>query len=713
MVVLFLQPKDFVLHLFALLILSLWAVEWALGGYRPQVDLSSFTAIRIWLGTNPRNWALVGAVGFGTAVVISTVVSPLPAVSLWGRDFVHLGYELYSVLSLLVIFFAISLRTGSADQVRRILWVVAGAGAVTGLYGISQRFGWDPIGDGENESRVLSSFGNPIFFGSYLVMSTVITLGLALDEARKNDRWWLPVIALLVGIQLTAMWFTGSRGPWVGLVSGFIAFGALGALSLDRTQLVKAGSVLVSGLLLAAVLVNVAGDSDDGTGRGLGSIVSGVSPAAGGLGARADIWEGSFRLLDSWETQQSESAFQSSLRPLFGLGPEMFFYSYPLVANPQSGVIVPSHAHSLPLQLIYSYGFVGLATFVVLTVSTLIVGISVIRQRRAGLTGGGDWLAIVMLAVMASLIGRSVEQAVGVARVGDLVPFWALLGVALAVYGMSRDTNTAVRPLRSGALHFFPVAGVSILAIVALGVFFVRDIQPLRAGLKSADAFEAAAAGNSSEAQRLMQRASELAPDVEQYRVWTGELLVEEAGLQVQSTAALQSLGEAYEAFIAYEERDPYSFATQLRINLAETEFVNRGNNFFSEDLIERAVRISNSLPSYPTIQAVAAERVLIAGQIELGRSLAERAIAMESAARPQPFAWFMRGNALAELGDLDGALESFTTALEREPEGQLAPGIHSNVALVYESIGNTTLAEEHRALAAEIEAALIAESGN
>ena len=65
-----------------------------------------------------------------------------------------------------------------------------------------------------------------------------------------------------------------------------------------------------------------------------------------------------------------------------------------------------------------------------------------------------------------------------------------------------------------------------------------------------------------------------------------------------------------------------------------------------------------------------------------------------------------MRGNALGDLGDTEAALEAFMTALDREPEGLIAPSIHRNMALAYDSIGDTDLASQHRALAKEIEAA-------
>ncbi|MFP6679374.1 MAG: hypothetical protein VB824_04385, partial [Dehalococcoidia bacterium] len=183
-VVLFLQPKDFVLHFFALLILSLITIKWSIRSHQSSIGIASIRNLPHWLGRNPAKWSLASAAGFAAVVTVSTILSPLPFVSLWGRDFASLGYEMYSVLSLLVIFFAVALGIHSEQQVRRILWAIVSAGVISGIYGISQHFGWDPIGYGAGQTRVIGSFGNPIFFGSYLVMSGTITIALAIDKTR-------------------------------------------------------------------------------------------------------------------------------------------------------------------------------------------------------------------------------------------------------------------------------------------------------------------------------------------------------------------------------------------------------------------------------------------------------------------------------------------------------------------------------------------------
>ena len=102
------------------------------------------------------------------------------------------------------------------------------------------------------------------------------------------------------------------------------------------------------------------------------------------------------------------------------------------------------------------------------------------------------------------------------------------------------------------------------------------------------------------------------------------------------------------------------------------------------------------------------AERLLIAGQPQLGLELADRAIAMEDSTSIQPFAWFTRGEALRGLGDNSEALLAFEKSLERQPEGTLAAAVHRSMALVYEQASDPVRASENRGIATEIEQALL-----
>jgi len=237
-----------------------------------------------------------------------------------------------------------------------------------------------------------------------------------------------------------------------------------------------------------------------------------------------------------------------------------------------------------------------------------------------------------MLATIAALIGRSDEQMVGIERTGDLVPFWALLAVVLAIYGMGRRERVVDndRPRhRSIRSRNVPIGVAGIASIV------LRDVQMFRSGLTAPDAFEEAAAGNTTEAITLLNKASDKSPEVQQYYVWAGEMLAREAQEESDSDDASAFLHDARETFATYEERDAFAYLTQLRIGLAEFELVNRGNGPLRNDLIRRSLNIAEAMPVYPEVQALAAERVLVAGQLDLGLQLANRAIAMESESLP------------------------------------------------------------------------------
>jgi len=258
--------------------------------------------------------------------------------------------------------------------------------------------------------------------------------------------------------------------------------------------------------------------------------------------------------------------------------------------------------------------------------------------------------------------------------------------------------------MHGGERSYYKLGSAAAALVLVLTIFMVRDIQMLRSGLIASNAFEEASSGDQVGAIRSLKRASDISPDVEQYGVGGAKLLVDESREQLDAGNSLELLADARNTLLEYEERDSLAFTSQLNIGLVEAELVNLGASELRNALIARSLNSADSMAAYPAVQAFAAERFLIAGQLELGLELADRAIAMEEATSPQPLAWFMRGNALGDLGDTEAALEAFMTALDRDPDKQIAVGIHRNMATAYDSIGESDLAAEHKALAEEIE---------
>ena len=91
------------------------------------------------------------------------------------------------------------------------------------------------------------------------------------------------------------------------------------------------------------------------------------------------------------------------------------------------------------------------------------------------------------------------------------------------------------------------LGAAAVVALVALAVFFAHDVQMMRSGLTAANAADEAVSGDRTEAISLLKRAAELTPDVQQYHVWAGELLLGEALREPDGDIALDILRDARE----------------------------------------------------------------------------------------------------------------------------------------------------------------------
>ena len=120
---------------------------------------------------------------------------------------------------------------------------------VLGVYGIEQHFGVDLfLNNAAPQNRVALTFGNPVFAGTYLLMT--IPLTVALWQAWRERYGTLAHVVIgagLIALQTTAMAFTLSRGPMVSLVVAFAVFlSAIGFVMGARAIMRPAASIALA-----------------------------------------------------------------------------------------------------------------------------------------------------------------------------------------------------------------------------------------------------------------------------------------------------------------------------------------------------------------------------------------------------------------------------------------------------------------------------------
>ena len=724
------EAKSYALHFFALVILVLLAWDTALKFAQARSrgeDVGSIDVVA-WLRSDRSN-ILIAAIGLFTFVyVISTALSPMPYFSLWGVTPASSGYNLYSFLSIMVVLIAVVTKVRSIQQIWRILYLIAGIGTITSIYGVAQHFGWDPIGPTPDAVRVVSSFGNPIYFGAYLVMSIPITLAIASDRRSIGKKRLLGIVAVALALQLSAMWFTGSRGPLSGLIVAAAVSMVLMLTLIPRKQIVSAAFVSITGTVFAALLIFLPSSGADTRAVQFGGQLSelttrdGAGTIQGGLGGRGEIWGDIFELSVNWDRLPEDTGAAQILRPVFGFGPDMLRFSTPLVAGPRASLQIVDHAHNRVLHTLAEQGWAGLS--VILLVGLIVIWLLYItwrvlyQSRKAGNT-----LLPIYLAITGVLAGVAVEQMTGVGRVSDLLTSWVVIGLLIVTYRMAVAPK-AVEP--AGALvpnrrrrvdsgrrrsadsvdtpaNVFMFSVGLAVAIVAIAVFTLVDGQMLRA---SRLAFGRLQHTDATAAYFAMLEVRDIAPQVEHFTVFPVELLIDDSrellALSEQEEAADLAL-QAFAHLSKYHERNPLALRT--RILLAETSalLVEIGAVDYTDEMVQRYQDLADQFPTEAGVLAVVANAYAAAERFEEAIAFTDRSIELEALTRPIPQAWWVRGIALSRLGREDEAIASYETAIERAPQSEFAELSHRSLAKIYTERGDAEAAELHLAAVDEL----------
>ncbi|HHB90901.1 MAG TPA: tetratricopeptide repeat protein [Anaerolineae bacterium] len=174
--------------------------------------------------------------------LLATLLSVTPTQSFWG-SYQRLQGAL-SMFSYIILFFVTLNALRREEQWRRLQYTIILVSLPIALYGIIQHYRLDPLPwGGDTVKRVAGNMGNSIFLAAYLIMAVPLTIERLITATRKMllDEEGSSADALVAGalffvlvIQLIAILFTQSRGPWIGLAAGLYVFGLLALTSLRQ-----------------------------------------------------------------------------------------------------------------------------------------------------------------------------------------------------------------------------------------------------------------------------------------------------------------------------------------------------------------------------------------------------------------------------------------------------------------------------------------------
>lgn len=334
-------------------------------------------------------------------------------------------YVFYFMLTLAVI---AQFRLGAARVLTR--WIV-GAAWVSFLYGLVQVADrWVPGVDllpwsGFFGARIFSTHANPNFFADFVVFANFIVLGEFLRTRKKS-------LLFLFAAGVIDLFFTESKGAWIGFAVSLVFFTGLYANSLA----VKLQKHMRKINAAAAVLL-----------LGAGLLV--------GLYAAKRFQSVSFRL-HTW----TAAAQMIQDAPVMGTGVGTFKIIYPAYRKPQIFYIENAHnnetqhAENEYLEQWATTGTVGLVLFLWLVVFVLVLGVRNVRRVSvAGPSSRNYWLLAYLTAFFGILVHNFFDISMRFASTGL---FFAVFSGVIVALSRSDDDETDLCAAGDGTVR--PVA---------------------------------------------------------------------------------------------------------------------------------------------------------------------------------------------------------------------------------------------------------------
>lgn len=581
---------------------------------------------------SPGAWLQISVVALAAVTALSTVLSIDPAVSTWGKKAGTEGYGLYSTAALFVLFFTVAFKLRDRKQLWRLLNVTAGVGIVTALIGIAQSVDFWPVQDSVYANRVSGHSGNPIAYGSLLVVLFPVAVAAVARNGINRPtmvRLWLP----LLGVNFVFMYavaLTLSRGPYLGMAVGLTALLVLAAWAVGLRFGIRLTAVTAVSALAVAVLmtlpegVNITqptvASSDDAAQANPATPTVGERLATTGtIATRLEIWRAAQQLVQERPAVPGgQGTDNSAVRHLLGYGPDQLHYVVGLTAEPQTFYRTISEAHNDLIHRLVETGWLGLAAFIGVLGAAGYLLLTTLNRARSS---RNFEMGIIAVAISAALAGRLIELQVGIAHNSDLVIFWVLLAVAVAsprilmlnavapVRSRGRaavtkvPTRTARLPQPGGAAGY---AFALSLALVLTGTLVVTAWQKNANYVRADHELQLARYESVIDSQQAIthfEKAIRLAPDLARYRIGLGDFYTALAETTTNSTTKLALLNAGYDsdkAALAINklERDTNFHLAESAWNLAVA-----GDSVKALEAIERYRFLTEIAPQYALVR--------------------------------------------------------------------------------------------------------------
>lgn len=395
---------------------------------------------------------------------LSTFLGVDPYHSFWDNHERMLGF--FTITHYVIYFYIVGavLQTWADYRIALKVFLTAGMGVM--FVGFLQVGNPDLLLN-QGSERVASTLGNPIYVGGYALFLSAMAILLFIKEREQYWRWILGGMFLLA---FANIFFSGTRGDILALGAAIPLTIFLLAVSLrdnPKAKIYLWGSLIAFALLFGILYLNRQTDfvkNIPAVGRAINTSYSDIKASP-----RWIAWK---IALQGWQD-----------RPVFGWGPNNYFYVFNTHYNPASldhgyGETWFDNAHNIVLNTMAVQGTFGILVYLLLFAIAFFSLTIAYRKKHI------DLILFIVLSVY--VISHLVENITVFENLTSYIYFMFVLAMVSRLT-LLPDENTEKVASVNKNISFGAVSAAGILVLIFILIF---NLQPARANSKSLTAIK-------------------------------------------------------------------------------------------------------------------------------------------------------------------------------------------------------------------------------
>jgi len=399
----------------------------------------------------------------------------LAILSFGGRSIVFL------FLNCITVFYITIYLVRDEKNLKRLIHIAFIVGTLASLYGILQYKGIELIWPRKIEpfgARSVSTFGNPNFLASFLILILPVIAGLAIYEKSPLRKLFL---GGLFGLNFFGLLVTRTRSAWVGLFVASLFF--LLFLSLYQVSLISRNRrwLIFLAFLLCLVMLYPVRLGDEGGKKVMIAKIA-IDKVKGFTDFKQMAYVQRFLI---WKA--GYSMFKE--RPILGHGWGNFEIIYPFHQGKYLKIKKYSpfrthanNAHNEILEIASQTGILGLGIYVWLFFLFFKMGLDNYKKINR------DYDKIILLGLLASIFGMLVDNLLNVSLYFPMpaLLFWISMGLVVGICQKGAVSQHRI-PLKKPFIYPFDfLSGIVIFGIIVFNIrYFGGEIHYFK-GFKDA-----------------------------------------------------------------------------------------------------------------------------------------------------------------------------------------------------------------------------------